>query len=422
MRDEQLTKIFIMLGWAFLLLFPMVSWQVRAEGTQYSIELYLKPLLILMGLLTGMLTLRLLLQILKHTPVGQKTATALTACQTWFTVTGAFLQHRVFQITLLVALLLFPLGANPYTLDTAINVFLYITLALGLNVVVGMAGLLDLGYVAFYAVGAYTYALLNVHFAFPFWAVLPIGAVLGAICGIIIGYPTLRMRGDYLAIVTLGFGEIIRIVLNNWNSLTGGPNGIMGIRDPSTLFYRWLGGFSFQHTLVVKYMYQYYLILGIALLTLIFVRRIRDSRIGWAWTAIREDEMAAAAMGVNTAWMKLLAYIVGAVIASVAGAFFAGKLRFIDPTSFTFIESILILCMVVLGGMGSIPGVILGAAVLVILPEAFREFQNYRMLAFGGALTLMMIFRPEGFIPEARHKLELHATEPVDPHVSARNS
>ncbi|RMF91851.1 MAG: hypothetical protein D6736_04600, partial [Nitrospinota bacterium] len=286
----------------------MVGWQIQAEGARYTVELYTRPLLILMVLITLFLILRALWQLVTRTPPVQKFSTRLQTAQMWISEKGNLFQHRSLWGLLLLLLILFPLGTNPYFLDTAINVLLYITLALGLNVVVGMAGLLDLGYVAFYAVGAYTYALFNVNFHLPFWFVIPIGALLGAICGVIIGYPTLRMRGDYLAIVTLGFGEIIRIVLNNWDSVTGGPNGILGIRDPTVVLRQTLGGFPFQNPLMVKYMYQYYLILLIAVATLIFAYRIRDSRIGWAWVAIREDELAAEAMGVNTARLKLLAY------------------------------------------------------------------------------------------------------------------
>jgi len=303
----------------------------------------------------------------------------------------------------LAALLVFPLISSRYGQDVAINVLVYVTLGLGLNVVVGLAGLLDLGYIAFYGVGAYTYALLSVHYQLSFWLALPLCAGLAALAGCLIGYPTLRMRGDYLAIVTLGFGEILRLVLNNWMKLTGGPNGVMGVKPPAV----WLPdpeeGWEMARMLIKSPQSQYYLILAIALFTVLAVRRLGDSRIGRAWEAIREDETAASIMGVDTFRLKLLAYAaMGAVFGGLAGAFFAAKMRFVSPGSFTFIESAMVLAMVVLGGMGSVPGIVLGALALIALPEFFREFENYRMLVFGAAMALMMLFRPAGLIPAKR--------------------
>jgi len=270
-------------------------------------------------------------------------------------------------------------------------------------VVVGLCGLLDLGYIAFYGVGAYTYALLSVHYSVPFWVCLPICATFAAVAGCFIGYPTLRMRGDYLAIVTLGFGEIVRIVINNWMALTGGPNGILGIKSPGIYIPNFVdGSFSFEYLLLRKLEYLYYIILALAAFTIVAVHRINFSRIGRAFEAIREDETAAELMGVDTFRFKLLAYALGAVFGGLAGAFFAARMRFVSPESFTFIESAMVLAMVVLGGMGSIPGVILGALALVALPEAFREFELYRMLAFGGAMAVMMLVRPAGLWPAAR--------------------
>jgi branched-chain amino acid transport system permease protein len=299
-------------------------------------------------------------------------------------------------VVLVVALAAFPFMSNRYTLDLAVQAGIYIMLALGLNIVVGQTGLLVLGYVAFYAVGAYTYALLATGMGISFWAALPVAAIFAGIFGLLLGAPVLRLRGDYLAIVTLGFGEITRIVLNNWDSLTGGPNGIANIPRPSA------GPVGFEE--LTNY---YYLVLGMLVITVFLVRRLNDSRIGRAWIAIREDEVAAEAMGINTTWLKLLAFGLGAVLAGVAGVFYAAKMRFVSPESFNFLESVIILCMVVLGGMGSIPGVILGAVVLYLMPEGLREFQQYRMLIFGGAMVLMMVFRPQGFIGTKRRKIEL---------------
>ncbi len=307
---------------------------------------------------------------------------------------------------------LFPWFVDNYARDVAINVLIYISLGLGLNIVVGLAGLLDLGYIAFYAVGAYTYALLNTNFGVPFWIALPLGCVISAGAGAFIGYPTLKMRGDYLAIVTLGFGEIIRLVLNNWDSVTEGPNGILGIKAPGIFYPSFAdGGLSLGHLYLKNLVWLYFIILAIAVITIIGVHRLNTSRIGRAWISIREDETAAELTGIPTLRMKLLAYMLGAIFAGLAGAFFAAKVRYVNPSSFIFLESALVLCIVVLGGMGSIPGIMLGAAAIIVLPEVFRDLELYRMLAFGGAMTLMMIFRPEGFIPARRRRLELHAKE-----------
>lgn len=302
----------------------------------------------------------------------------------------------------LVLLLLFPQITGRYETDVAINVLVYICLGLGLNIVVGLAGMLDLGYIAFYGVGAYTYALLSIHYQISFWLSLPVAASTACVAGCIIGYPTLRMRGDYLAIVTLGFGEIVRIILNNWMSLTNGPNGVLGIEPPGVYYPSFADGFSIEHLYLKKLHLVYYVILALAIFTIIAVRRLNYSRIGRAWEAIREDETAAELMGVNTFRLKLLAYAMGALFGGLAGAFFAARMRFVSPESFTFIESATVLAMVVLGGMASIPGVIVGALALIVLPEVFREFELYRMLALGGAMVLMMQFRPEGIIPAQR--------------------
>ncbi len=287
--------------------------------------------------------------------------------------------------------IVFPLVTGRYAHDVSISVLIYICLGLGLNIVVGLAGLLDLGYIAFYGVGAYTYALMSLHFGMSFWLCLPIAGVTAAVAGSIVGYPTLRMRGDYLAIVTLGFGEIVRLIFNNWMGLTNGPNGILSIPRPDIF------GFELN-----KLWMLYYVILVIAVITIIAVYRLNFSRIGRAWEAIREDETAAELMGVNTFLLKLLAYAMGATFAGFAGAFFAARMRFVGPESFTFLESAMVLAMVVLGGMGSIPGVILGVLALVALPELFREFELYRMLVFGGTMTLMMLIRPAGIWPASR--------------------
>ena len=317
---------------------------------------------------------------------------------------------------LFVAATIFPLFADNYMIDVGITCLIYVCLGLGLNIVVGLCGLLDLGYIAFYAVGAYTYSLLNLTFGLSFWSALPLGIVLGMIVGCIIGYPTLKMRGDYLAIVTLGFGEIVRLVLNNWDSLTAGPNGLFGMKRPA-LYYPSFAedGFAWATYYLKSLPALYYFILGIAILTIIGVRRLDNSRIGRAWIAIREDEVAAELSGVPTTWIKLLAYALGAAFASVAGAFFAAKLSYTNPNFFLFMESCIVLCIVVLGGVGSIPGIVIAAFILIAAPEVFRGLENYRMLAFGGIMTTMMIIKPEGLIPASRRRRELHEGDEIKP-------
>ena len=318
----------------------------------------------------------------------KKSATALPTW-VWFVVLFAFCA-------------IYPQFAGRYGTDVAINVLLYICLGLGLNVVVGLAGMLDLGYIAFYGVGAYTYAILNTSLGLAFWVCLPFAGIFACIAGCIVGYPTLRMRGDYLAIVTLGFGEIIRIILNNWMSLTNGPNGILGVDRIGWFRFVFENGISFETMWVKKLQLFYYFALGLAILVAIGVNRLNFSRVGRAWESIREDETAAELMGVNTFIYKLLAYAMGAFFAGLAGAFFAARMKFVSPESFTFLESAMVLCMVVLGGMGSIPGIILGVIALIALPEVFREFESYRMLVFGSTMIIMMLFRPAGLIPAKR--------------------
>jgi branched-chain amino acid transport system permease protein len=317
---------------------------------------------------------------------------------------------------LLAVVALYPVFADNYMIDVGITCLIYVCLGLGLNIVVGLCGLLDLGYIAFYAVGAYTYSLLNLTYGISFWSALPIGVVLGMVVGCIIGYPTLKMRGDYLAIVTLGFGEIVRLVLNNWDSLTAGPNGLFGMKRPA-LYYPSFAedGFAWASYYLKSLPALYYCILIIAILTVIGVRRLDNSRIGRAWIAIREDEVAAELSGVPTTWIKLLAYALGAAFASVAGAFFAAKLSYTNPNFFLFMESCIVLCIVVLGGVGSIPGIVVAAFVLIAAPEIFRGLENYRMLAFGGIMTTMMIIKPEGLIPASRRRRELHESNALKP-------
>jgi len=301
-----------------------------------------------------------------------------------------------------------------YILDLGILVLTYVMLGWGLNIVVGLAGLLDLGYVAFYAVGAYSYALLSTTFGLSFWVCLPLAGILAAFWGMLLGFPVLRLRGDYLAIVTLAFGEIIRLVLLNWQHVTGGPNGISGIPRPSLFGIPLTPGpnglaahlgipFSPTHRLVLLF----YIILALALLTNWVAIRMRRLPIGRAWEALREDEIACRSLGINTTTTKLTAFATGAMFAGFAGAFFATRQGFISPESFSFQESALVLAIVVLGGMGSQLGVVLSALALIGGFELFRGFEQFRMLAFGGAMVLLMIWRPRGLIAHREPSLFL---------------
>lgn len=280
---------------------------------------------------------------------------------------------------------------------------LFMLLGLGLNVVVGFAGLLDLGYVAFYAIGAYTFALLasekfDIHISF--WLLLPLAAILAAIAGILLGIPVLRMRGDYLAIVTLGFGEIIRILVTNLTKLTNGSQGVIGIDSPYLFGLELSSGTHF-----------YYLILIFLILVIFVTHRMDQSRIGRAWIAMREDEDAAKMIGVNTTRYKLLAFAVGAFIGGLGGAIFAAWQGSIFPDNFNLFVSINVVCLIIIGGLGSIPGVIVGSFALIALPDILRKFSDYRLLLFGLLLVIMMIARPEGFIPSRRRQMELRASD-----------
>jgi len=300
----------------------------------------------------------------------------------------------------LIVAAVFPLVFSMYQTNILISALIYVVLGLGLNITVGLAGLLDLGYVAFYAVGAYAYALLNHHFQLGFWAVLPLAGILGAFFGILLGFPVLRLRGDYLAIVTLGFGQIVRLVLENWSEFSFGPSGISNIARP--------GFFGVAYSVNQATTYIYYIMLALVVFTIVVTARLKDSRIGRAWLALREDEIACQAMGIDNTRAKLMAFSLGATLAAVMGAVFAAKTTFINPASFTFMESAMILAIVVLGGMGSVLGVILGALLLILLPEYMRAFSEYRMLIFGATMILVMVFRPQGLIRAKRKVYQIN--------------
>ncbi len=319
------------------------------------------------------------------------------------------------------------LPGSDYLMDVILTTITYVTLAIGLNVTVGLVGLLDLGYIAFYGLGAYAAAILMnggpaqaaTAGGTGFWLALPLAMAVACVAGLLIGLPTLRLRGDYLAIMTLAFGQIAKLTENNWDWLTNGPQG-MAVAKP-VLF-----GQDLRSPYVL-----FYIAAAIALLTWACVRNLDNSAVGRAWVAIREDEVAAGAMGVNVPKMKLLAFMTGAAFAGLAGAFFASRSGFVSPPSFDFMETVIILAMVVLGGMGSLPGVILGGVILAVLPELLRslpamlgiessfDITPYRMLIYGGAMVLIMLVRPEGLLPEAHRRRELHPGESVSPKEAA---
>jgi branched-chain amino acid transport system permease protein len=322
--------------------------------------------------------------------------------KTTFEQAGRFAGPALLLFALLVPVLFYN---NRYLLDLGILVLTYVMLGWGLNIVVGLAGLLDLGYVAFYAVGAYSYALISTTYGLSFWICLPLAGILAAFWGVLLGFPVLRLRGDYLAIVTLAFGEIIRMVLQNWQSFTGGPNGISGIPRPTFFGLPFTADengfaarFGLEFTPTHRVVFLFYLILALALLTNWVTIRLRRLPIGRAWEALREDEIACRSLGINTTNTKLTAFAMGAMFGGFAGSFFATRQGFISPESFVFMESALILAIVVLGGMGSQIGVAVAALAMIGGFELFREFEQYRMLVFGLAMVGIMIWRPRGLV------------------------
>ncbi|CAI0727858.1 LIV-I protein H [Serratia fonticola] len=357
---------------------------------------------------------RLLLSLFLQTPLGRKVSARFEGGNDGVYVrpVGARTSLRWILPLLAVLALLFPFMATKYLLTVAILGLIYVLLGLGLNIVVGLAGLLDLGYVAFYAIGAYGLALGYQYLGLGFWAMLPLGALMAALAGALLGFPVLRMHGDYLAIVTLGFGEIIRLVLNNWVSLTGGPNGV-SVPAP-TLFGLEFGRrakeggvpihefLSITYNPNLKFIFIYAVLCLVVLLVLFVKHRLTHMPIGRAWEALREDEIACRSLGLNHVLVKLSAFMMGASTAGIAGVFFATYQGFVNPTSFTFFESALILAIVVLGGMGSTIGVVLAAFVLTVAPELLRSFAEYRVLLFGVLMVLMMIWRPRGLVRISR--------------------
>jgi len=401
MLSNELKKSFLVSLWFMFLTFPIMV--IRVNTVENIVEWRWTNLL-LVGLGSFLVSALWRYMIRRKEEGIHKSEIGIDRV----TLSQRLLKDRRFTIPALVVICIvavaFPFVFSIYQTNIMITAMIYILLGLGLNIVVGVAGLLDLGYAAFYAVGAYSYALLNYHFGLGFWTVLAIGAGLAALFGIILGFPVLRLRGDYLAIVTLGFGEIIRLIMENWNEFSFGPSGIANIPRP--------GFFGMEMNIEQATIYIYFLMIVLALFTIFVVNRLQNSRIGRAWIALREDEVACQAMGIDKRKTKLMAFALGATWAGFAGVVFAAKTTFINPASFTLWESINILCVVVLGGMGSIVGVIVGAFTLVLLPEYLRFLSEYRILVYGAVLVIMMVFRPGGIVETTRRIYQYKEVEP----------
>jgi branched-chain amino acid transport system permease protein len=395
LKDAALTA-FVAFG-----LFSLMLGLRTETGSTGRLEVFPRPSLLATAV-AAVFAGRLLVGLIARSRFAADIARSLQATTPKLEKLGRFAAPALLTLALLAPVLFY---SNRYLLDLGILVLTYIMLGWGLNIVVGLAGLLDLGYVAFYAVGAYSYALLAQNFGLSFWICLPLAGILAAFWGVMLGFPVLRLRGDYLAIVTLAFGEIIRIVIINWQSLTNGPNGISGIPRPSFFgapFNDGEGGFAalfgLEFNPVHRIIFLFYLILALALLTNFVTLRLRRLPIGRAWEALREDEIACRSLGINTTNTKLTAFAMGAMFGGFAGSFFATRQGFISPESFVFMESALVLAIVVLGGMGSQLGVAIAAVVMIGGFEFFRQFEQFRMLVFGTAMVAIMVWRPRGLI------------------------
>ena len=411
MRRTLLKETLLTFCVALVIFIPITG--LVLKGYDYRL-LWYRPLL-LAGIVAFGKLLLLLWQRRTHPVQPPRWFTALRQQANVSLATLASCPQPLFY-ALLGMLVVLPFVVNEYWLTVFISVFIYVLLGLGLNIVVGLAGLLDLGFVAFYAVGAYSYALGSQYLGLGFWTALPFAMLLATCCGVLLGFPVLRMHGDYLAIVTLGFGEIIRLVLNNWLEFTGGPNGIAA---PAPTFFglefapaATQGGqplhevLGIDYDIAYRYSFIYLLLLIVVVGTIFFVNRLKQMPLGRSWEALRDDEIACRSLGLNHVTIKLSAFSMGAMIGGLAGVFFAAWQGFINPTSFTFFESALILCIVVLGGGGSTLGVVTAAVVITLLPEVLREFSDYRIILFGGLMVTMMIWKPRGFVVAKRQQFE----------------
>ncbi|WP_313740831.1 high-affinity branched-chain amino acid ABC transporter permease LivM [Pseudomonas sp.] len=397
--------------------FPVLGLKLSIDGIHLVVHSQGEFTLTVIAVCSVLMFLRVLFDRQWSATVGQRSGRTLVPASVSNFLTLPKTQRWII-LGLVVAALAWPFFGSRGAVDIATLILIYVMLGLGLNIVVGLAGLLDLGYVGFYAVGAYSYAMLSHYLGWGFWICLPIAGLMAATFGFLLGFPVLRLRGDYLAIVTLGFGEIIRLFLRNLTDWTGGPNGISNIEKPTffglTFERRAAEGmqtfheyFGLPYNSMNKVIFLYLVALVLALVALFVINRLLRMPIGRAWEALREDEIACRALGLNPTIIKLSAFTLGATFAGFAGSFFAARQGLVTPESFTFIESAIILAIVVLGGMGSQLGVILAAIVMILLPELMREFSEYRMLMFGAMMVLMMIWRPQGLLPMQRPHMEL---------------
>ncbi|MFS0828223.1 high-affinity branched-chain amino acid ABC transporter permease LivM [Pseudomonas sp. MLB6B] len=397
--------------------FPVLGLKLSIDGIHLVVHSQGEFTLTVIAVCSVLMFLRVLFDRQWSATLGQRSGRTLVPASVSNFLTLPKTQRWII-LGLVVAALAWPFFGSRGAVDIATLILIYVMLGLGLNIVVGLAGLLDLGYVGFYAVGAYSYAMLSHYLGWGFWICLPIAGLMAATFGFLLGFPVLRLRGDYLAIVTLGFGEIIRLFLRNLTDWTGGPNGISNIEKPTffglTFERRAAEGmqtfheyFGLPYNSMNKVIFLYLVALVLALVALFVINRLLRMPIGRAWEALREDEIACRALGLNPTIIKLSAFTLGATFAGFAGSFFAARQGLVTPESFTFIESAIILAIVVLGGMGSQLGVILAAIVMILLPELMREFSEYRMLMFGAMMVLMMIWRPQGLLPMQRPHMEL---------------
>ncbi|MFH1226435.1 MAG: branched-chain amino acid ABC transporter permease [Planctomycetota bacterium] len=416
---SRLKNSFLIAVWVLVITFPLLGLKTTLVGTGRVLSFrsdafWIAGIVFACGIIWAFkdrIGKGLHLMTVPFRPIGQALKSGLSKIPAWLWI-----------LSLVIILLGFPMSGPEHDLNKyfsfLIDTFIYVGLALGLNIVVGMTGLLVLGYAAFFAIGAYTYAIFSMNFQVPFWACLIFGSVNAGIIGILLGIPSIRLRGDYLAIVTLGFGEVVRFVLKNETAVTGGEQGL--ILNPPTIA-------SFEISRPIHY---YYIALVMMALVIFVVHRLNHSRIGRAWIALREDETAAMVMGINTFKMKILAFALSAAVAGFMGVFYAARMNFVNPEAFRFEYSVLILSMVILGGMGSVPGVILGAAILQFIPWMLRDLvpnllreqfpsavglasrlTDFRLLIFSGIIILMMIFRPQGIVGSVRRKIELGLTK-----------
>jgi branched-chain amino acid transport system permease protein len=407
---------------------PLIGVRTVTEGSGLGLAYRWNELAIFVAaVFAGKLVLSVRRQRRAARPPGQDSAWRRALDRVAERISSRGVARALGALVLILAVILpFLPFTSRYMIDVGTRVLTYIILGWGLNIVVGLAGLLALGFAAFYAVGAYSYALLALHFDMSFWAGLPVAGLLAATFGVLLGFPVLRLRGDYLAIVTLGFGEIVRVVLLNWAEVTGGPNGVSDVPRPSFFglpFGRsapaggetFHGFFGLDYSPMHRLIFLYCVILGLALLTNAFIQRIRRLPLGRAWEALREDEIACRSLGIDPTNTKLSAFALGAMFGGLAGAFFATQQGFISPESFKFTESVDILAIVVLGGMGSQVGVVIAAVLLVGGTELTRELVEYRMLAFGAAMVLIMIWRPGGLLSRRTPTVLLRADAAREP-------